>query len=116
MCPHFKDLMKSNNKVKECLQQRNFKQYSTRVEKIEMKLSKDLNIDNTSGETTLVSFSLVFPSRVTNIHKEVLIFDEIGLLGTLGGSLGLFIGFSLFGYIIAILDVILDKLAGLQNG
>ena len=57
-----------------------------------------------------VQFSLFFASITRNIYEEVLIFDDIGLLGSLGGSLGLFIGFSFFGYTVTILDAILDKL------
>ena len=50
-----------------------------------------------------------------NIYKilaydEMLIIDEIGLLGNLGGLLGLFVGFSIFGYASILLDMILEKI------
>ena len=35
-----------------------------------------------------------FASNETQIHQEYLVFDTIGLIGSIGGNLGLFIGFS----------------------
>ena len=43
-------------------------------------------------------------------YKEMLIVDEIALLGNLGGLLGLFVGFSVFGYASTLVDVILEKI------
>ena len=42
------------------------------------------------------------------MFDEMLIVDEIGLLGNLGGLLGLFVGFSIFGYVSIFLDAIVD--------
>ena len=42
------------------------------------------------------------------MYDEMLIVDEIGLLGNLGGLLGLFVGFSIFGYVSIVLDAIVD--------
>jgi hypothetical protein len=39
-----------------------------------------------------------------SVHKEVLLFDFWTMLGTVGGSLGLFIGFSYFDFGVALLD------------
>ena len=43
-------------------------------------------------------------------YKEMLIVDEIALLGNLGGLLGLFVGFSVFGYASTLVDLILEKI------
>ena len=43
-------------------------------------------------------------------YDEMLIIDEIALLGNLGGLLGLFVGFSIFGYASILLDMILEKI------
>ena len=43
-----------------------------------------------------VSFGLLTTSKVHVEHYEYLIYDTIGLIGNVGGSLGLFIGFSFF--------------------
>ena len=42
------------------------------------------------------------------MYDEMLIVDKIGLLGNLGGLLGLFVGFSIFGYASIVLDAIVD--------
>ena len=34
------------------------------------------------------------PPRTITIHEEYLIYDTIGLIGSIGGTLGMFIGFS----------------------
>ena len=52
-------------------------------------------------------------SKTRNVHEEILIFDEIGLVGTLGGSLGLFVGFSFLGAITPCVEFLIDKVANL---
>ena len=81
------------------MDQKEFKHYITKIERTQF------NYDN----LTISQFFLSFSEKVRIIHKEVLVFDEIGLLGSLGGALGLFIGFSFFGYISMLLDALLDK-------
>ena len=46
-----------------------------------------------------------FASNETQIYQEYKIFDTIGLIGSVGGSLGLFIGFSFHGALISILAI-----------
>ena len=98
--------MKIIPKIDRCLLQKKFKQYTTRVEQIELEI-KDIN---NATEDMNVQFSIVFTSKDADIFEEILIVDEISLIGSLGGSLGLFIGFSFFGYITTFLDVIVDKM------
>ena len=44
-------------------------------------------------------------------YKEYLIYDDIGMFGSIGGSLGLFLGFSLFDTLCMVVDFILRKLS-----
>ena len=62
-----------------------------------------------------IEFLVGSESNITNIYEEILIVDDIGLVGSLGGSLGLFVGFSFFGYVTPILDVIIEKIADIFN-
>ena len=62
------------------------------------------------GNESLIGFYFQFPSKNRILHEEVLIFDEIGLFGSLGGSLGIFLGFSLYGYVTTILDALLNRM------
>ena len=70
--------------------------------------------------TSLLDITMEFSSNIRTVHDEVYILDGIGLLGSLGGSLGLFIGFSFFGYIANIIDtfanVISSKIIKVENG
>ena len=96
------------DKIKECLEQKQFKQYSV--------IAKAVGIDYEDGlehfgAKRLAQFLLRSTSNKSNIFEEVLIFDDIGLVGSLGGSLGLFVGFSFFGYATPILDAVFDKIA-----
>ena len=56
-------------------------------------------------------FIIRLASEKRNVFEEVLLLDEIGLVGSLGGSLGLFVGFSFFGYAIPILEAAFNKVA-----
>ena len=112
------------NFVQNCLSQSQFYQYSA--------LSNDLfslaPTEETIGEaetfkiftnTSLLDISMEFSSNIRTVHDEVYILDGIGLLGSLCGSLGLFIGFSFFGYIANIIDtfvnLISSKLIKVEN-
>ena len=89
---------KSYQSLQECLNQKSFTQYLVKIQVTEIK-----------DQQTLIEFHLRFQGMMRITHKEVLIFDSVGLLSSLGGALGLFVGFSFFDYIGKILDLILDK-------
>ena len=97
--------MKNTKKIGRCLNQKRFKHYTTRVEQVDFDIVKEDLLNGT--EDMNVQFTLMFASTVVDIFEEILIFDEISLLGSLGGSLGLFIGFSFFGYVTTFLNMIL---------
>ena len=79
---------------------KNFSQYED--ETIELQLE-----DFVVNGTTSVFFNLRFiPDLV--VHEEVYLIDIYGLIGSVGGSLGLFIGFSFFQYIVDGCDYIFD--------
>ena len=102
--------MKSTQKIGRCLNQKSFKHYTTRVEQLDFDIVKEDLLNGT--EDMNIQFTLMFASTVVDIFEEILIFDEISLLGSLGGSLGLFIGFSFFGYVTTFLNMIVDKMFG----
>ena len=109
-CPKVKNQMEIIPKIDKCLMQKNFKQYTTRVENVELGMENVIQSLNNATEDMNVQFSITFTSKHVDIFEEILIVDEISLIGSLGGSLGLFIGFSFFGYITTFLDVIVDKM------
>ena len=45
------------------------------------------------SDTIAIRYSYLAPA-LTIVHKEYLIYDAIGLIGSIGGTLGIFIGFS----------------------
>ena len=109
------DQRKITAKIYRCLYQKSFKQYTTRVEQFDFEIVKEDLLVLNGTEDMNVQFNLLFASTSVDIFEEILIFDEISLLGSLGGSLGLFIGFSFFGYITTLLHVIMDKMFGLSR-
>ena len=43
------------------------------------------------------------------VNKEYLIYDTLSLIGTVGGTLGLFVGFSFYEFFLVVIDFFLDK-------
>ena len=48
------------------------------------------------------------PGRIRTISKELLVYDANDMVGSIGGSLGLFLGFSFFGSLSNCFDKLLD--------
>ena len=95
-----------------CLR-KEFKHFSGTIEHDEIEY--DNPIEEFINATMNIEFLVGSLSNTTNIYEEILIFDGIGLVGSLGGSLGLFVGFSFFGYVTPILDAIFEKVADFFN-
>ena len=88
-----------------CLEQKKFKLYSARIENTEIINENEGYYDDSMNSHFVFRFS----SKKRHVYEEVLILDAIGLIGSLGGSLGLFIGFSFFGYVMPLLEALFDK-------
>ena len=95
--------------TKNCLQQKKFMQYSaTRLTKNEFE-TEDIEYD--FKDSMNIRIYLNYASNKVDVYEETLMFDETSLVGSLGGSLGLFVGFSFFGYAMPIVEAIFDKIA-----
>ena len=89
--------------INKCLNQTKYKVYISDVE-LESIVCKQ-------GPPKCATQFLIRPKIYKILaYDEMLIIDEIGLLGNLGGLLGLFVGFSIFGYASILLDIILEKI------
>ena len=56
-----------------------------------------------------MTLMLKYESMAIKVSEEYLAYDFANFIGTLGGSLGLFIGFSYTGFIGSIIDFLFDK-------
>ena len=100
-------------KIKECLQRKEFKHYSGITEHEEVE--HDNPVEGFVNGTMNIEFIVGLESNTTNVYEEILIVDDIGLVGSLGGSFGLFVGFSFFGYLTPLVDAIFEKVADFFN-
>ena len=67
------------------------------VEAVGMDYEGAENSESYFGAKRNIQFIVITKNDTRNIFDETLIVDEIALVGSLGGSLGLFVGFSFFG-------------------
>ena len=102
-------IRKVEEKIHSCLQQKQFKQYSVaRITKDEFGTDET---EWTGKDSNGILMKFKYASNKINIYEETLMFDDTSLVGSLGGSLGLFVGFSFFGYAMPIVEAISDKMA-----
>ena len=97
--------------INKCLEQKVFKQYSALIGSVGLDYEDSESAESSFGAKRNLQFVLRSASKKRNIFEETLIFDDIALVGSLGGSLGLFVGFSFFGYVTPILEAAFDKVA-----
>ena len=88
--------------INKCLSQSKFTKYNSEVALVSM--------STTDSTPPMVQFLIKLGSNEVLAYEETLIIDKIGLLGNLGGLLGLFVGFSVFGYASVLFDAIVDKM------
>ena len=88
----------SKNTTKNCLDPCNIEIYTENSFVFERKIDKN--------NMTLM---LKYESMAIKVSEEYLAYDFANFIGTLGGSLGLFIGFSYTGFFGSIIDFLLDK-------
>ena len=57
----------------------------------------------------------VYAGRIRNFDKQLLVYDANDMIGSIGGSLGLFLGFSFFGIISTFIDKLLELGTSIQQ-
>ena len=97
---HYNATIRTRKNAKLCLKQKSFSTYSTKKEDIQF---------GGANTTATVMYSLSFTEKTRTTNDEVLMVSNIDLLSSLGGALGLFIGFSFFGYFATALDALVDR-------
>ena len=68
-------------------------------------------VDNVEDVEDEFTFKIIVEIGATRERQiEYLIYDTLSLVGTVGGTLGLFVGFSFYDFICMIIDLFFDKL------
>ena len=79
----------------------NFSMYNAKIKQTRISLGNESGYPGIFGNGQEQSiFFLYFKQQYLLVNEEVYLIDTIGLIGSVGGSLGLFIGFSFFNYIV----------------
>ena len=95
--------------INTCLNQTKYKKYISEIKQVSFKC-------NESSTYNCITQFMIHPKSDQILeYKEMLIVDNIALLGNLGGLLGLFVGFSVFGYASTLVDIILEKILPPEN-
>ena len=94
-------------KIRQTLKSNCLKQCQSKSSRLNIKRVKAKPIYK-QGEIQLDIYFTVSPDKI--IYKEYLIYDGVGMFGSIGGSLGLFVGFSIFDSLCPILEFLLKKL------
>ena len=72
--------------------------------KQELYIGQKRNMNGFSVKLNSIFMRISYTTMETEIHEEVLIQELSNFIGTVGGSLGLFIGFSYTGFVEQVLD------------
>ena len=59
-----------------------------------------------SKKHTFLRLSMQFPNDLVEISEEILVFSDLDFLASVGGSLGLFLGFSFFSLGATLIDML----------
>ena len=73
-------------------------QYSGKIKKFPPQVNEDIEI------------AFRFPSTKILNYEEYLIYDFNGMIGAVGGSLGMFLGFSFLDFLFSFIDFIYEKM------
>ena len=76
--------------------------------KQELYIGQKRNMNGFSVKSNSIFMRISYTSMETEIHEEVLIQELCNFIGTVGGSLGLFIGFSYTGFVGKLIDILFE--------
>ena len=68
------------------------------------------SFDESESSSTKVKINIYPYSSTLEVKKEILVLDASTFIGSIGGSLGLFLGFSIFSYLSGLIDWIVTKI------
>ena len=73
-------------------------------------------VENVEDVEDEFNFGIIVEIGATRQRQvEYLIYDTLSLVGTIGGTLGLFVGFSFYDFIGMIIDLFFDKLSAYKQ-
>ena len=107
---HFNNITSTGSCTESCLRL----QYTGEVTNI-----NDIVLYNSSGYG--ITYKFLYPEYVT-VYEEYLIYDIIGMIGSIGGTLGMFLGFSFVNVISLVINYLQSlkikfrKINNLQSG